>query len=494
MLSLCELRRAAQIIRDRLLGSTLRRVIQPDVQKLALIFETDAGKSQLLLASGPEYTRIGLIATSEQIATPGSFYEYIRAHLSRTSLAGIDQPGENRQIGFHLRGKSDEWILVFSILGARSNIYLLNREGKLLHSLRPLDETRRELQLGGAWIEPQGSAPEGTDRWRDVPDDEYLWTIEREYGGLELKGTADLLARSIEQALKKEKVFLDRKAINLKEDLGEARQAETYRRMGELLKNTLHCIRHGDEKVTAADYNTGETVEIPLDPKLSPAANLEFFFSRYQKESRGVQVIEQQLEELETARLELDAIGGHMDLATKGKIPDLEALRTLASQPRVRRLLQRHSPRKRAGGPSGKIPERKAIPSRLLPKRYRTQDGLEIWVGKSDEGNDYLTTRLSRGNDLFFHLDGYPGSHVVLRTEGRLDPPPKSLLEACELAVHFSKLKNAGTADVHMAHIKNVKKPKGAKPGLVYVRGGKTIHLRRDQKRLESILASRLDQ
>ena len=81
-----------------------------------------------------------------------------------------------------------------------------------------------------------------------------------------------------------------------------------------------------------------------------------------------------------------------------------------------------------------------------------------------------------------------------MRTEGRLDPPPKSLLDACELAVHFSKMKNAGNSDVHMAHIKDVKKPKGAKPGLVYVRSGKTIHLRRDAKRLQNILASRIDE
>jgi predicted ribosome quality control (RQC) complex YloA/Tae2 family protein len=160
----------------------------------------------------------------------------------------------------------------------------------------------------------------------------------------------------------------------------------------------------------------------------------------------------------------------------------------------VRRLLQRYLPRRRAGKSPGKGAKTREIPARLLPKKYKTQDGLEIWVGKSDEGNDYLTMRLARGNDLFFHLDGYPGSHVVLRTEGRLDPPPQSLLEACELAVHFSKLKNAGTADVHMAHIKDVRKPRGAKPGLVYVRGGRTIHLRRDPKRLHNTLAARFDQ
>jgi predicted ribosome quality control (RQC) complex YloA/Tae2 family protein len=494
MLSLCELRRAAGIVRETLMGATVRRVIQPNDRKLALVFETDTGKLQLLLASGPEYARMGLTETAEQIKAPGSFYEYVRAHLVRTALTGIDLPQENRQVVFHLRGKSEKVRLIFSIMGVRSNMYLLNGEGKLVHSLRPLDDTRRELQIGAAWLEPQGNVPEGTDRWREVSDDEYLWTIEREYSSREQRAGADLLAHRIGQVLKKERAFLDRKATNLQEDLGEARQAETYRHTGELLKNVLHRVRHGDTKITATDYGTGELVEIPLDPKLSPAANLESYFSRYQKESRGVPVIERQLEETEALRLELDALREQLDLETRRETPDLQVLESLASQPVIRRLMQRYSPRRRTGGSPGKPVQRKEIPARLLPKKYRTQDGLEIWVGKSDEGNDYLTLRLARGNDLFFHLDGYPGSHVVLRTESRLDPPPQSLLEACELAVHFSKLKNTGSADVHMAHVKDIKKPKGAKPGLVYVRGGKTIHLRRDPKRLQNILASRLDQ
>jgi predicted ribosome quality control (RQC) complex YloA/Tae2 family protein len=134
------------------------------------------------------------------------------------------------------------------------------------------------------------------------------------------------------------------------------------------------------------------------------------------------------------------------------------------------------------------------LPTRLSPKVYTTLDGLEIWVGKNDEGNDVLTTRLARGNDLFFHLEGSPGSHVILRTEGRSDPPSESLLDAAELAVEFSKAKHATRASVHIAAVKDISKPSGAKPGLVYVHRGRTLQLRRDPKRLERVLASRTDE
>ncbi len=82
----------------------------------------------------------------------------------------------------------------------------------------------------------------------------------------------------------------------------------------------------------------------------------------------------------------------------------------------------------------------------------------------------------------------------MLRTEGRSDPPAEAVLDACELAVHFSKSKHATRADVHAVPIANVRKPKGAKPGLVSVHGGKTIHLRRSEARLEGIIADRIDE
>jgi len=192
-------------------------------------------------------------------------------------------------------------------------------------------------------------------------------------------------------------------------------------------------------------------------------------------------------------RRQLDSINERLQEAIKKDPPDLQTLESLAALPDMRRWMSRYLPKQQKPKPSLPSVGKKEIPTRLTPKRYRTQDGLEIWVGRNDEGNDYLTTRLARGNDLFFHLDGYPGSHVILRTEGRLDPSPRSLLDACELAVHYSKQKNAGSADVHMTPIKNVKKPKGAKPGLVYVRSGRTIRLKRDPKRLQEILATRLN-
>jgi predicted ribosome quality control (RQC) complex YloA/Tae2 family protein len=494
MLSFRELQRAIRIVQETLSGAGLRRISQQDDYRLILTFEVSSGKARLLLSCRPDFARVCLAEAPDPPADSGSFGQYARAHLEGSILSGVEISGKNRQAAFRIQGRSGLFQLILSIMGARSNIYLLDGEGRILHAVRPIDETRRDLSLGGIWTEPEGSVPsEGLDRWEAVPDGQYLGIIAEAYQRLEQKHRAETLAQTIKNALKKERGFLDRKCINLREDLAEARQAESDKRKGELLKMILHTLKPGIDKAVTKDFETGDMVEISLDPRLSPAANLESYFDRYQKEARGGRMIEQQLEELEAARGELDRIEQCADAALGSEPADLSALESMASQPALRRLIGRYSPKRRPGKPQLKPAEKKEAPTRLQPKRYRTQDGLEIWVGRNDEGNDYLTTRLARGNDLFFHLDGYPGSHVVLRTEGRSDPPPRSLLDACELAVHFSKMKNAGSADVHVAPIKNVKKPKGAKPGLVYVRSGRTIHLRREAKRLQDILASRLD-
>lgn len=497
MLSLEELRRAARIAHGTWSGARLRRVVQADPFSLVLVLEKGHERARLLLSCRPQFARISAAGEAGPEPPAGSFGEYARAHLAGSTLEGVEAAGSDRQVDFRFRSRTGGLRLLLSVLGPRSNLVLLDEAGVLLHSLRPLEDTRPELKIGSPWAEPRGAlASAGEDRWAQVPDDGFLAAVAEEYGRREREHGADLAVRRIEQAVRKEQAFLGRKHSRLEEDLGRAMQAEGHRRLGELLKGVLHAVRPGETAVAATDYATGETVEIPLDPKLTPAENLESYFARYQKETRGAGMIGVQLEELRAEQALLDACLRELERIARLDPPDPGALERLAASPRIRRLLGRLPPGKKpapAAAPVKKDPK-PDLPSRLRPKRYRTEEGLEIWVGRSDEGNDVLTTRLARGNDLFFHLELYPGSHVVLRTEGRTEAAPESVLAACELAVHFSKMKNATRADVHMAPIKNVKKPRGAKPGLVYVRAGRTVHLKRDPKRLEAILASRLEE
>jgi len=503
VLSLLELERAARILERDWTGARVEKLVQPDVWRLAIVLYAGGGqKGCLLLCCRPGFARAALCERAPRApATPPPFAAFLRRRLVGGRLVGARARGGDRQLELAFEGPEGRVALLLSLLGRRSNLYALDADDRLLRALRPLEQTRAELAPGEPWSDPASGPPRaGEDRLAEVGDDTFLLRVEELYREAEEERGESDLARRLETALRKEARTAERRLERLEQDLAEAEEAGRLQRRGELLKLALHRVSPRAESVRVEDPESGEEVEIPLDPSLSPQRNLEALFKRYQKMIRrltkaGGQVDEarERLEAVRAWQRELEQLRGGEGQGGG------EALEELASREPLARILGRHAPAERPAAPPRRDDKAtrgpfKGLARRLQPRRYRSRDGLEIWVGRSDEGNDHLSTRLARGNDLFFHLDGAPGSHVVLRAEGRTDPPQESLLDAAELAVHFSKAKRAGRADVHVSPIKRVKKPKGSKPGLVMVTGGRTLHLRREPARLERLLASVIDE
>jgi len=503
VLSLVELRRAADAIRRGFVGRRIEKLSQPDAFRIALACYgrgEAAGegerKRHLLLSCDPRFARV---CESERAPrshdTPPAFLQFLRPRIEGARIHAVVMAPDDRQLALVLEGRESRFELLLSILGKRSNLYLLDAGRRVLAAQRPLEKTRRTLAIGEPWSDP-GSRPSqaGEDRWPEEPTDSYLRRIDEAYAGSEAEREGEDLARRLAQALRKERRSAERRLARIEAELAEAERATELQRHGELLKTALGDLRPGQSEVSVRDFETGEEVTIPLDPALSPKQNLEATFKRYQKLLRRLTRAGAQADAARSAVRSFAALEAELAEAAEAGADAVEAL---AERDDCARLLRRHAPARPREGtlPGERRPKGpfRDLPRRLHPRRYVSADGLEIWVGRSDESNDTLSTRLARGRDLFFHLDGAPGSHVVLRTEGRSDPPSESLLDAAELAVHYSKQKNAGRADVHVVPIKNVKKPKGAKKGLVYVSGGRTIHLRRESSRLERLLASRID-
>nr|MCS5637915.1 NFACT RNA binding domain-containing protein [Myxococcota bacterium] len=405
---------------------------------------------------------------------------------------------EDRSLALAFDAQEGRFELVLSLLGKRSNLYIVDGEGAVVLALRPPGDTRSEMVPGARYEVPGSAVPSpGSDRFDAADDSALLAAIEGHYAADEGERDAKDLAREIRRILKREKKNAERRLAKIEGELAEADRTSDLQREGELLKGSLASVSQGDVEVRLRDYTTDEEVVVALDPVLSPRQNLEAIFSRYQKLLRRLTKAGGQVEHARAWQEQVAVFTSRLE-AAEAEEADEALLAALAAEPEIVRMRGR----RRAAEGSGRtdsaaqprLPARlREVPRRLHPRRYLTGDELEIWVGRSDEGNDYLTTRLARGKDLFFHLDGAPGSHVVLRTEGRDEPPPESILDACELAVHFSKQKNAGSADVHVVPIKQVSKPRGAKRGLVYVTGGRSIRLRREESRLRRLLDARMD-
>ncbi|HTF32760.1 MAG TPA: NFACT RNA binding domain-containing protein [Myxococcota bacterium] len=504
MLSLKELRRAAHALQQMLAGHRLEKIVQYGDDRIVLSFHGRAPAPQaararhhLLFCCTPGFARVSELKDPPPApARPLAFAQYLRAHLDGSRFAGARILDNDRQLALALDTREGRRELLLSILGGRSNLYLLNGEGCVEAFLRPLEITMRGLVRGAPWRGPETPPPtEGADRFAPVRDEVFLVEIEQFYAERERALARETETRALQTALAREAAGVIRKRERLRAEMEAAGDPEDHLRRGQLLKGALHLARPGAASVAVRNPESGTEVTLELDPALSPVENLEQCFARYRKAKRRAAKLSGELTSLDLREANLAALQEALQVALASSASD--AIAVFAAQPAVRPLLGRARPQSAPAPSMGErraAKRREALPARLRPRCYLSADGLEIWVGRSDEGNDHLTTRLARGHDVFLHVEGGAGSHVILCTGGRTDAPQESLLDACELALHFSKQRGSPRAAIHLAPIKHVMKPRGAKPGLVHVRGGRELMLRHEPARLARILATRLDE
>ncbi len=502
MMSLRELTRAVAILDRECAGARVDKIVQPDARRIVLsLYRAGRDDLHLLFCVEAQSARLSVIESRPAAPpTPPGFAQLLRARLGGARVTGARIVGGDRQAALRFETEAGAFELLLAILGPRTNLHLLDAEGRVVGALRPLAETRRDLEIGAVWKSPASKLPsEGEDRCAAEPDERFFATLEALAAEREDAQETDTLQRRTDRGLRRALASIDKKVLLLRGDVAAGDVVTALRHQGELLKLAVGGIKRGAREVLVRDFASGDDVAIPLDPVLSPRDNLEALFAKARKAERRAERALRESGEAEARRDATLALRTEFDAIPAG---DVAAIAAFAERPEVARLLARFAGDTAPPPASAATPAPKArvwklgkqeVPARLTPRVYRSSSGLEIWVGRSDEGNDLLSTRLARGHDLFFHLEASPGSHVVLRTEGRSDPPSECVLEAAELAVHYSKHRKVTEAQVTVAPIKGVSKPRGAKPGLVYVTGGKSLRLRRDPRRLERVLSNRGD-
>ncbi len=273
------------------------------------------------------------------------------------------------------------------------------------------------------------------------------------------KATQDRYARLIRRRIRR----LERRRDKILADLAKARGWEDLRRKGELLRVHRTRVLRGLSDVTLPDYyaGAGKTLVIPLDPALTVDANAERYFKQARKIKRGLPIIERRLAETEA---ELKGWETALQKVIQAETP--EALERAAA---AHDLTQLEPPPPKARAPQ----EREG--AAIEPRRLVSTDGREILVGRSSAGNLHLTFRVARPHDLWLHVEGYGGSHVIVRNPKGKTVPPRTLREAAQLAAFFSKARNAGKVPVHYTSVRFVKRAKRSKPGTVLITQEKTV-------------------
>lgn len=245
-------------------------------------------------------------------------------------------------------------------------------------------------------------------------------------------------------------------------ELRDTEKKERWRQYGELLTANLYRVKQGMENLTVENYFEAEVpqITIPLDVRLSPAANAQKYYKKYTKAksaeqelTRQMKLCEEELAYLESVEEALAKAEGEADLSEIGE--------ELAEQGYLRRAKQAKKKKQTAG----------------KPLCFTTSDGFTVLVGRNNKQNDCLTLKTGRATDLWFHTKNIPGSHTLLVHDREREFSDSAILEAASLAAFYSKAKGSSKVPVDYTSVKNVKKPTGSKPGFVIYTTNQTVYV-----------------
>jgi len=245
----------------------------------------------------------------------------------------------------------------------------------------------------------------------------------------------------------------------------DTEKMDQFRIYGEMLQAFGYGCEEGAKSITVTNYYTNEPLTIPLKTDLTPQENARRYFDRYNKLKRTRTQLTDQISETQREIDQLDSILTALDLAENES--DLsEIRREMADAGFVK---PERSTGKGGRGNAGKGGKGAAKTPKAEPLVYRSSDGYLLYVGKNNYQNEYVTFTLAGSDDLWFHAKGIPGSHVIVKTEGKaMDELPDRLFEeAGALAAYYSKGKTDPKVEVDYITRRHIKRPNAGAPGFV---------------------------
>lgn len=297
-------------------------------------------------------------------------------------------------------------------------------------------------------------------------------------------------AHAILKALRKHRSRLERRLDAVRGDLAAAKRAPELRRTGEALLAYLHEVPPRATRAEITDpADPSRKLAVELDPRLNAQGNAARYFKQAAKAERALEEIPPRLAETETA---IAAAGARIAKLSAALDAERDVTAPVAEDlaKELEAVLRQLPPPLRAEFEPAKPPrpvtpaaiaagEARAPSAKLQPRRFKTAEGWDVLIGKTNEGNDYLTHTLARPEDYWFHVHGAPGSHVVLRRgKGKNEPSKRTLEEVASWAAFHSQARHAGKVPVIWTRKKYVRKPRKSPPGLAAVEREKMLMVR----------------
>jgi predicted ribosome quality control (RQC) complex YloA/Tae2 family protein len=494
-------------------GAIVRQIYQPSHPVLILELYQRGSTFRLMFCLANPNCRLHL--TARKPANPARaprFVTFLRARIRDGRIVSSGQLGRERIVRLEVL-KNEERVLLWARLwGGAANLIVTDPQGTVLDALyrRP-----RRGEASGGRFQPEAAFPPGaslqqaagtaagagdrganqtgalaaepTDREapaqdgppgaaaaddrfqvRELPGSgSFNERVERFYAALEEGQELQRLSAQIRTRLTRRENQLLAALENLGRRRSEHGRYEELKSFGELILSHLHTLRPGERWLAAEDFaDPGHLIEIELDPQASPAENAERYFRRYRKAKTALQHLEQEehalRRELAAVQRELESLAGQQEL---------ESLRA------------------RADALIGRRPT-PARDKERPPGLEFSSGAFRLLVGRSAAENDLLLRRFVRGNDTWVHARDYPGAYVFVRGPAGKSVPLDTLLDAANLALHYSKGKSSGQGDVYYTQVKYLRRAREGKTGMVIPTREKNLHVRIEAPRLERLLGS----
>lgn len=241
-----------------------------------------------------------------------------------------------------------------------------------------------------------------------------------------------------------------KKVVLLKDELKDCEKMDETRIMGDVITANIYRIRQGDDSVTGMDYESGKEVTIKLDVALTPAKNAQKYYKKYSKMKRASVVLAEQIEKTLAECDYLESVLSFIDRAANPQ--ELAEIKTELAEGGY--LSDKGGQSKKKKTPAAK------------PLSFTTDDGLLVRVGRNNKQNDQLTGSADR-NEIWFHIKGFHGSHVILTPNGNEEPTDRDYNQALMLAAYYSEKRGSRNVEVDYTRVRNLKKPSGSAPGFV---------------------------
>lgn len=521
-----------------LVGGRIDKIYQPGAQDVVLAVRGNGGNGKVLCSANPSHPRIHLTTLErENPDKPPMFCMLLRKHLTGARILTLEQPYMERVVTLRLEatdelGDKVSRSLVLEAMGRHANLILLDGEGRIIDCIHRVEgdiTTGARQVLPGLFYqlpEPRFGIPpllERELRFRGEEGDlspqiQQMWETVKEYPStptmllqegrpkdisflpilqygpsVELKEYptfGELLddfyetrerqertrqrGEDLLRAVKNARDRTARKLENQRQELLATRDREQLRQMGDILTSNLHVLEKGRSTVRLSNFYDpeGAEAEIRLDPRLSPQQNAAKYYKEYNKAKNAESALTLQIEKGEGELSYLDSVLEALSLAEGER--DIQEIRQELTDTGY--LKRRGKAQKGAKRVSGK------------PMEFRTDAGLRVSVGKNNSQNDLLTTKLAGKGDWWFHTQKIHGSHVILWTEGT-EPDEKSVEQAAALAAWFSQGREGGKLPVDYTPVKYVKKPAGARPGMVVYTTYRTLMAQADETLVKRLRA-----